>query len=364
MPTSRPIEWILAQENDGLSILDGETESGMKMLRLCAGQTTVDLMPARGMSVWQLSHRGESYNRWSPISGPVPPWQIPTWEPSGLGWLEGFDELLVRCGLQSNGPPIHDPSGRLVHPLHGRIGNLAAHSVRRCFDVDRQWVEVCALIDEQRFFSHQWRLQVCVRLHIDGRLQIRDTLTNRSSSEATAMLLYHINFGKPLLSDGSRWIASVHQIAPQNEHAAAGIDRLHEYGPPTAGFAEEVYYAKSRPLSDSTAAAMLINAAGDAAMRIQYTADTLPCFVVWKNTAAEADGYVTGLEPSTNFPNPSPFEKENGRGVRLAGGGSAEFGITLQPLRGWSAVTQAEGEILANHRDQVHAGPQRGWSPL
>ena len=36
-------------------------------------------------------------------------------EPSGLGWLDGFDELLVRCGLESNGAPEFDADGRVVY---------------------------------------------------------------------------------------------------------------------------------------------------------------------------------------------------------------------------------------------------------
>ena len=45
-------------------------------------------------------------------------------EPSGLGWLDGFDELLVRCGLESNGAPEFNPNGSLRYPLHGKIANM------------------------------------------------------------------------------------------------------------------------------------------------------------------------------------------------------------------------------------------------
>ncbi len=111
------------------------------------------------------------------------------------------------------------------------------------------------------------------------------------------------------------------------------------------------------------ASAMLIDPAGDAAMRIDYTAETLPCFIVWKNTSAEADGYVTGLEPSTNYPNPSPFEKDQGRGVKLSGGQSAEFGVTLSPLAGRDLVDASESQITAGGPITVHASPRAGWSP-
>ena len=49
-----------------------------------------------------------------------------------------------------------------------------------------------------------------------------------------------------------------------------------------------------------------------------YDTTALPCFSLWKNTVGEADGYVTGLEPATNFPNPRSFEESQGRIVPLA----------------------------------------------
>ena len=45
--------------------------------------------------------------------------------------------------------------------------------------------------------------------------------------------------------------------------------------------------------------------------------EELPCFTLWKNTAAEADGYVTGLEPGTNFPNLRSFERFVGENWNL-----------------------------------------------
>lgn len=186
-----------------LSFQTVTTDSDAAILRLTAGSATVDLLPQRGMSVYQYTVAGTPLGGWSPIAGPVHPSSVPTWEPSGLGWLEGFNEVLVRCGLASNGPPIHDDAGRLVHPLHGRIGNLPAVNVQSSIDDAGGYVEVTASVDEQRFFFHLLRLQTRIRLHAgDGRLEIRDTVINRSSSETTAMLLYHINLGRPLLGRG------------------------------------------------------------------------------------------------------------------------------------------------------------------
>ena len=52
----------------------------------------------------------------SPVRGPVHPSFVPLFDPSGLGWLEGFDELLCRCGLESNGAPDFDEHRQAALP--------------------------------------------------------------------------------------------------------------------------------------------------------------------------------------------------------------------------------------------------------
>ena len=50
---------------------------------------------------------------------------------------------------------------------------------------------------------------------------------------------------------------------------------------------------------------------------------------VWKNRQTVDDGYVTGFEPSINFPNPRSFEKAQGRVAELAPGEQASHAFDL-----------------------------------
>ncbi|MGB0745167.1 MAG: DUF4432 family protein, partial [Opitutales bacterium] len=68
-------------------------------------------------------------------------------------------------------------------------------------------------------------------------------------------------------------------------------------------------------------------------------------FTQWKNTAAEADGYVTGLEPATNYPNARRYEREKGRVIILNGGESRTTTLTIEALDTKKAVSTAEREI-------------------
>ncbi|NOY28743.1 MAG: DUF4432 family protein [Planctomycetes bacterium] len=106
---------------------------GVQVIEVDTGRMRLSILPTRGMGIWRAElPDGERLGWKSPVHGPVHPKFVPLTDPSGLGWLDGFDELVVRCGLESNGGPAFDEeNGRLVYPLHGRIANRPAHHVSR-----------------------------------------------------------------------------------------------------------------------------------------------------------------------------------------------------------------------------------------
>ena len=83
----------------------GGRSEGVHVVEIDNGTMSIDVLPTRGMGIWRV-RRGEKTLGWqSPVREPVHPAFVPLFDPSGLGWLDGFDELLCRCGLESNGPP-------------------------------------------------------------------------------------------------------------------------------------------------------------------------------------------------------------------------------------------------------------------
>ena len=108
---------------------------------------------------------------------------------------------------------------------------------------------------------------------------------------------------------------------------------------------------------------MLKNAHGTEGAVLKFNKQQLPCFTVWKNTTSLADGYVTGIEPGTNFPNPRTYEGEQGRIVKLGPRGSFGFDFELAYLSG-TEVDAAEADIARLQGDaqpQVYNEPQEGW---
>jgi hypothetical protein len=345
--------------------LHGGLSDGVDLIRVKCGDVTLAVLPTRGMGIWKVWVGDEEIGWKSPNRGPVHPKFVPLTEPGGLGWLDGFDELLVRCGLESNGAPEFDASGRLKYPLHGRIANRPAHRVELAVDRAAGEISLTGVVEETRFHFTKLRLTSTVTLRRgEPRLWIRDEVENFSGSPVEMQLLYHINFGQPLLDPGARFVAPVRRVVPRDLRAAEGIHTWNRYAPPVAGYAEEVYLLELIGDESGATQTLLKNAGDDRGVSVHLNTRQLPCYTLWKNTTAEPDGYVTGLEPGTNFPNPRSFEGQRGRVVKLAPGATAAFDLSLEFHRDSAAVREAEETISGLRgldKPEVFEQPQSDW---
>ncbi|HEX3999802.1 MAG TPA: aldose 1-epimerase family protein [Pirellulales bacterium] len=328
-----------------LKTLRGGLRDGVELLTIDNGRFRVGLLPQRGMNLWK-AWLGDWAIGWdSPARGPVHPRFVPVFDPGGLGWLEGFDELLSRCGLLSNGAPQFDARGTLEYPLHGRIANLPAHRLVVQSDSESGELAVTGVVDECRFHFHKLRLTSTLRTCPgEPGVRLTDEVTNLSASPGEMQLLYHTNFGPPLLEPGSRIIAPVRRMMPRDAAAARGLDEWDRFGEPHPG-GEQCYYFQLLAEPDHRSRVLLRNAAGDRGVNLRFSTAELPCFTLWKNPPPRQDGYVTGLEPGTNFPNVRSFEAEHGRVRRLTPGETVRFEFAIEAHGDRASVAQAESAI-------------------
>ena len=343
--------------------LQGGLSDGLLLVELVAGQTKVFVLPDRGLGIWKILHGSVELGWQSPVRGPVHPSFVPLAEPSGLGWLAGFDELICRCGLLSCGAPEH-VDGQLRHGLHGRIANLPAESVEVVLDDEAGTVTLSGVVHETRFLQYALRLSSALTLRAEGGgLRICDTVDNLSDTPAEMQILYHCNFGQPLLGEGAELVAAIEELAPRDEAAVGDVPSWNRYAAARAGRGEQVHFCRLRPGPDGEATALLVAADRSRAACLSWHAATLPCFTLWKNQAGLADGYVTGLEPATNYPNPRSHEASQGRVVSLEAGGGVQFQLGLDLLEG-DAVEQEVTRIRSLGAEPlIHAKPKPGWSP-
>lgn len=340
--------------------LHGGLSDGVDVVDVHNGRLSVSLLPTRGMGLWRGECDGVELGWKSPVEHPVNPAFVNALERGSIGWLYGFNEWLCRCGLDANGPPTGD--GAAHSTLHGRIANIPAHRVS--VEIDNEGsgnLAVTGVIDETTLFGPCLRLTSTVKTAAgSNRITVIDEITNLRGTNADVELLYHINQGAPLLGAGAKLVAPVTEMCPRNARAAEGLDTYDTYLGPTAGFAEQVYFFDLATDHSGRTGILLKNAAADQGLSLSWNKQQLPYFIQWKNTQAAADGYCTGLEPSTNYPNPKGFEKEKGRVISLPPGETYRIEIEIAVHGTAASVKAAESEVNALQTQP----PVRHRSPL
>jgi hypothetical protein len=349
--------------------LHGGKRQGVEAIEVDNGTCRFVVLPTRGMGVWK-AWIGELELGWkSPVQGPVHPAFVNVGEPSGLGWLDGFDEMLCRCGMESNGAPDFDPqTGRLTYPLHGRVANLPAHRVEVSVDGDSGEITVTGVVDEVRFHFNKLRLtsKIITKVGEPG-FRVVDEVTNLGGTTGELQMLYHVNFGPPILDAGAQVVVPVKVMVPRDARAAEDNNTWANYKAATPGFVEQCYFFSLNADPSGQTQVLLKNAHSMAGVSLKWPVKQLPCFTIWKDTMAEADGYVTGIEPGTNFPNPRSYEAEQNRVVKLAPGASRTFELTVVGHPNAESVSAAEKQVAAiqgDHKPQFFDKPQKGWTKV
>lgn len=359
--------------NVRMTRLRGGLSDGVDVIHVNNGCTKLAVLPTRGMGIWKGNVAGIPLEWNSPVERPVNPAYVDQTRRGGIGWLDGFNEIVCRCGLSWNGAPgndvIKDHDGNVVSeqflPLHGRIANLAAHEVTVEVS-DNGAITIIGVVDEASMFGGKLRLTSKLTTHIGSNtFEVSDTIQNLASSTAEVEMLYHCNFGRPFLGEGSTFHIAAEEVAPRDARATEDVDTWTKYLGPTEGYAEQCYFVK--PISDDAgrALAVLSNAENSKAVAIRFDVAQLPFLTLWKNTQAEADGYCTGLEPGSGLPNLRTFEREQGRVISLDSQQSVTFDFAVSIATAaddTAALVQEVEQLQGNGAAAVHTAPKSEWS--
>ena len=335
--------------------LRGGRQEGVDLIEVHNGRMVMRIVATRGMSIYDAQMEDVRLGWDSPVNEIVHPMFVNLNSRGGLGWLEGFNEWLVRCGLEWFGPPGEETEhlARAEAPvnfrtLHGRIANIPASQVELIVQTREPYtITIRGLVCERMMFGPKLDLHTDIST-IPGSdsFTVTDRITNVSSQPAEFGLLYHLNTGRPILEDGAVFRGAVERVTPINARAAeGGVANYARYSGPIKGYAEQVYLLKMLADRSGRTRAMLHNRRGDMGLSMSYSTRQLPCFTIWKNTLPDADGYVTGLEPGTSYPHARPVERQAGRVPRLRSGGVFEASMDFTVHADRKGVQTAAGEI-------------------
>ena len=355
---TRVLEWSETGPNDSWrlvkTVLHGGRQEGVDLLTVDNGALRFRICATRGMGLWD-GQAGDIRLGWdSPVEEIVHP---------------QFVDLGARGGLGSNGAPgtdrVRTNTGEMQPvqlTLHGKEAYLPARHLRVIVESgERPNLRVLGTVDETQVFGTQLRLTTEISTRVGSlTLTIRDRIQNLAATPQEFQLIYHTNFGSPLLEDGSSFHAPLARLTPRDAVAAATVGTWNQYGRPTVGFREEVFFAEPLAGEDGATEALLHNRAADRGIAMRFAVDQLPYLTLWKNTQAIEDGYVTGIQPGTNYPNTRNFERGNGRVPQLEPGEIYESTIKLKVL---PTADEVEDSLERIHDLQGRDAPQIDRQP-
>jgi hypothetical protein len=358
-----------------IELADGP-ERGVRVLvfRTGAGlafQVAVD----RGFDLLAADWRGVPIG-WRSPTGPRHPGLASPEESGGWGFLRSFTGLLATCGLDHALAPAASSAERYIYPgfarhdypLHGRVAQIPARLVgygeRWQGDRCTLWAE--GEVGQMAVFGENLLLTRRIEAPLGGReIAILDRVENRGFRPTPHMLLYHFNFGWPLLDRGSLFIAPVRTIVHAGHDLRAQATGYRTQGAPQTDFREQVYQHDVVAGPDGMTSAMLLNpslCARGLAVRLDYDPAALPCLIEWQ--CLQSGLYVLGIEPSTNHALGRGFAEQRGELIELAHGEVREYRTRLSVLEGADAG-DARQAIEAVHAPPDDFTPASGaWPDL
>jgi hypothetical protein len=350
----------------GVRVLDFRTGAGLGF------RVAVD----RGFDLLSAEYRGIPLG-WRSPTGPRHPALASVEESRGWGFLRAFTGLLATCGLDHALAPassdaaryIYPGIGQIDYPLHGRISQIPA----RLLGYGERWEDDrCTLwaegeVAQMAVFGENLALMRRIEAALGGAsISVTDRVENRGFRPTPHMLLYHYNFGWPVLDEGAELLvpsrALVHAVHADLRAQGVGY-RVH--GAPKADFSEQVYEHDVVAAADGMAPAALINPRlgdGGLGIRLDFDRAALPCLIQWQ--CLQSGLYVLGIEPSTNHVLGRSFAEQRGELIELEHGEVREYRTRLSVLDGASAIEAARREIEALHPPPPDFSPPSGEFPM
>ncbi len=305
--------------------------AGVQALQVNTGgglQFTV--LPGRGMDIVGATFQGIALSFLSPTGITSPAY----YDEPGLAWLRSFYAgLLTTCGIANAGAPSTDqgqPFG-----LHGRLSNAAAEDV----GVEQEWekdeyrLTVKGRIREAQAMGENLLLSRTIHTQLGARgFVLEDRIQNRGFEAQPLMMLYHVNFGFPLLGPNARVVGPIRETIARDEEARrdGGVEEALDFPDPIQGYEEKVFFHNlASDESGDSFIALLNRDIGNGTplgMVLRFNTKELPELTEWK--MPRRGFYVMGLEPGTMTPIGRGPLRESGRLPLLDG--QSEYRTRIQ----------------------------------
>jgi hypothetical protein len=257
----------------------------------------------------------------------------------GLEWLYSFGGgLLTTCGLTHVGGP--EGQGLDERGLHGRISNIAAEVqsvVQPDLKAAKPQMSITAVVKESRVFGPSLELKRTISGILgEPNIRIHDVVTNMGNTSSPLMLLYHCNFGWPLVDEGTDIVWKGKCTSRGMDMDNAIFNSKHNYRKcqkprdSHRGGGEACGFIDVRADKNGACTVGLYNRRLGLALTMKYKKRQLPCLANWQHWGPGE--YVTALEPGTNPPIGRNKAGELKKLIYLAPGKSRTYDLEMTVL--------------------------------
>ncbi len=161
-------------------------------------------------------------------------------------------------------------------------------------------------------------------------------------------MLYHFNFGFPLLSSNSRITGPVVETVARDDEAKKdrGVEEWFSFPKPIAGYKEKVFFHNLAADSEGNTFISLYNPdTGDGSplgIVLRFNKKEVPSFTQWK--MPRKGFYVTGLEPGTAAPLGRGVLREKHELPLIEGQAQYEIGIDFSVISSQMEIEELQKE--------------------
>ena len=307
------------------SVLTNGGAGGVRAIDVNTGAgLNYTILPDRGLDISFASYKGINFSYISPQEELSPAYYNYSKDESMRTFFGG---LLTTCGPVNFGPPCEDNG--VSYGLHGRFSTTAATCVCDKTDVENGIIEISATISNYVLFGEKLEIKRTITSTVgENNIKIKDIITNKGGEETPNMMLYHINFGYPLLDTNAKTSVNSSKCTGYDEYSQKHIDEVTSFAAPDAAIKEKNYlHEMDRKIPGI---ASIKNEDLGFGIEIKFDANALPYLTQWK--CENARDYVQALEPGNAPCNSIAEVRKSGQLPILAPGSSVENNVEISVI--------------------------------
>ncbi|HBU12083.1 MAG TPA: hypothetical protein DEB31_04955 [Clostridiales bacterium] len=264
---------------------------------------------------------------------------------------DGFDRnfsggMLVTCGYTHMGAPSVDNGRKLG--LHGPLPATPAEEVSARVEYregDPEVVILGRMRQAQLSAEHIMSERRITCKYMENKIVIDDRVCNVGFETQPLMMLYHFNFGYPLLSPHARLVIPEKSYAPRDAVTEAGSENRLRFEPPGDGRKEECHFYEFFSEPNGATAALVKNEMLGFSVLLRFNVKQLAYITEWKSMTS--GDYALGINPGTYTPMGRVHAKEHNLLQYIEPGETCPFRFELEILETEAAVSQAEQYIAS-----------------